>query len=233
MAGFRVIHFSLRHQLYVVLVSLFVTCLLVADIVAGKYFQVGVLEMSVGTVTFPIAFVLTDIVNEYYGRTGARLMTSIGMGMLVVAFGLVFMSRMLPVSPGTYVGQQAFDEVFGVSMRLFAASLVAYLVSQLVDIHAFHLVKTLTASRHLWLRAIGSTVLSQVVDTFVVNYGALMGVRSNLEILGIVATSYAYKLVVAVLLTPLCYVAHDIITRRMGIEPLSHDERSLAMMAGE
>ncbi len=225
--------FSPHQKLYVTLVSLFITCLLVADIVAGKYFQVGVLEMSVGTVTFPIAFLLTDIVNEYYGRGGARLMTGIGMAMLIVAFGLIFMSRMLPVSAGTYVGQAAFDEVFGVSMRLFAASLIAYLISQIVDIHAFYLVKRLTESRHLWLRAIGSTVLSQVVDTFVVNYGALMGIRSMSEILGIVAASYAYKLVVAIVLTPLCYVAHDIITHRLGIEPLSHDERQLAMVGGE
>jgi uncharacterized integral membrane protein (TIGR00697 family) len=228
-----VLLFSSRQKLYVVLVSLFITCLLVADIVAGKYFQVGVLEMSVGTVTFPIAFLLTDIVNEYYGRSGARLMTGIGMAMLVVAFGLIFMSRMLPVSAGTYVGQPAFDEVFGVSMRLFAASLISYLISQIVDIHAFHLVKTLTESRHLWLRAIGSTVLSQVVDTFVVNYGALVGVRPTAEILGIVVTSYVYKLTVAIVLTPLCYVAHDIITRRLGIEPLSHDEHQLEMLAGE
>lgn len=227
------LRFSPRHQLYLVLVSLFVTCLLVADIVAGKYFQVGSLEMSVGTVTFPIAFLLTDIVNEYYGRPGARLMTAIGMAMLVVAFALIYMSRVLPVSPGTYVHQPAFDEVFGVSMRLFAASLVAYLISQIVDIHAFHLVKTVTESRHLWLRAIGSTVLSQVVDTFVVNFGALAGVRSTADILAIVGTSYLYKIVVATLLTPLCYVAHDIITRRMKIEPAPHDEQALATMPGE
>lgn len=222
------IRFSPRHQLYLVLVCLFVTCLLVADIVAGKYFQIGALEMSVGTVTFPIAFLLTDIVNEYYGRPGARLMTAIGMAMLIVAFALIFMSRELPVSAGTYVHQPAFDEVFGISMRLFAASLVAYLLSQIVDIHAFHLVKTITASRHLWLRAIGSTVVSQVVDTFVVNYAALVGVRPAREILAIVGASYLYKVIVAILLTPLCYVAHDIITRRMGIEPAPHDEQELA-----
>ncbi|MDQ3035798.1 MAG: queuosine precursor transporter [Myxococcota bacterium] len=227
------IRFSPRHQLYLVLVCLFVTCLLVADIVAGKYFQVGALEMSVGTVTFPIAFLLTDIVNEYYGRPGARLMTAIGMAMLIVGFALIFMSRSLPVSAGTVVHQEAFDEVFGISMRIFAASLVAYLISQIVDIHAFHLVKTITGSRHLWLRAIGSTVVSQVVDTFVVNFGALAGVRSMPDILAIVGTSYLYKITVAVMLTPLVYVAHDVITRRMGIAPAPHDEHELAAVPVE
>ncbi len=217
-----------RERLYLYLVVMFCSSLLVADIVAGKYFQIGALEMSVGTVTFPIAFLLTDIVNEYYGRPGARLMTGIGMAMLVFAFGLITMSRFLPVSPMSYVTQSSFDQVFGISLRLFAASLVAYLISQLVDIHAFHVVKAVTESRHLWLRAIGSTALSQVVDTFVVNFGALAGNRSIADILSIVGYSYLYKLVVAAALTPLVYLAHDIITRRMKIDPAPHGETAPA-----
>lgn len=227
------LHLSPRYRLYLVLVALFVTCLLVADIVAGKYFQVGALEMSVGTVTFPIAFLLTDIVNEYYGRRGARLMTGVGMLMLLVAFSLIFMSRSLPVSEGSPVAQPAFDAVFGISLRLFVASLIAYLISQIVDIHAFHFVKAMTRSQHLWLRAIGSTAVSQVVDTFVVTFGSLAGLRSTHDILVIFGTSYLYKIVVAVLLTPLVYVAHDVITRRMGIEPASVDEDELVTVPAE
>lgn len=224
---------SSRHQLYLVLVSLFVTSLLVADIVAGKYFTVGALTMSVGTVTFPIAFLLTDIVNEYYGRPGARMMTGMGMAMLIVGFAIITFSRFLPVSADSYVSQESFDAVFGISARLFGASLVAYLVSQVVDIHTFHLVKGITASRHLWLRAIGSTAVSQVVDTLFVNFGALLGHVPVERIVEIVVASYLYKLVVAVMLTPLCYLAHDIITRRMGIPPAPHDERQALALAEE
>ncbi len=222
---------SPRHQLYLVLVSLFVTSLLVADIVAGKYFTIGALTMSVGTVTFPIAFLLTDIVNEYYGRPGARLMTALGMAMLVVGFGIITFSRFLPVAPDSYVSQESFDAVFGISARLFGASLSAYLVSQIVDIHTFHLVKGLTQNRHLWLRALGSTAVSQVVDTVAVNFGALLGHVSIERIFEIVVASYLYKLVVALLLTPLCYLAHDIITRRMGIPPAPHDEQQALELA--
>src|SRR5690349_16309573 len=92
-APVRPFELSRQHQLYLFLVALFVTCLLVADIVAGKYFEIGGVEMSVGTVAFPIAFLLTDIVNEYYGQTGARLMTWIGMSMLVIGFGIIFAAR--------------------------------------------------------------------------------------------------------------------------------------------
>jgi uncharacterized integral membrane protein (TIGR00697 family) len=213
-----------QHQLYVVLVALFVTCLLVADIVAGKFFRIGTLSMSTGTVAFPIAFLLTDIVNEYYGRRGARVMTTVGMAMLVVGFAIIMGARYAPVSDETYVTQEAFDNVFGLTGRLLAASLVAYLVSQLLDIYTFHIVKSVTESRHLWLRAIGSTALSQVVDTVFVNFGALLGNLTVGRIWEIVLWSYVYKLVVAALLTPLCYLAHEIITTRLGIEPAPHGD---------
>ncbi|GAB4197852.1 MAG: queuosine precursor transporter [Sandaracinaceae bacterium] len=209
-----------RHQIYLVLTGIFVTSLLVADLVAGKYFQVGPLEMSVGTVTFPVAFLLTDIVNEYYGRNGARFMTAVGMGMLVLAFALVAFARALPPSPGTFIPEDAFQAVFGMAPRLIFASLTAYLISQFVDIYTFHFVKRITQSKHLWARAIGSTVLSQVVDTVAVNFGVMLGSRPLGEIAQITSWSYLYKIAVAIALTPLCYLAHEIITTHLGIEPM-------------
>lgn len=233
------LRFSLGHRLYLFLVCAFVTSLLVADIVAGKFFvadmsllgvwPIGRLEMSVGTVAFPVAFLLTDIVNEYYGRDGARLMTGLGMAMLLLAFGIITLARFLPISEHSPIPQDAFDSVFGLSLRLFVSSLVAYLISQLIDIYAFHAMKTVTRSKHLWLRAIGSTALSQVVDTVVVNFGALLWTYPVPAIVEIIIASYLYKLVVATLLTPLCYLAHDLITVRLGIEPAPIDARALAV----
>ena len=211
------------HRLYIVLVSVFVTTLLVADIIAGKLFELGGVSIPVGTVAFPISFLLTDVVNEYYGRPGSRLMTWVGMGMLILGFGIITAARLAPPAHDTYVSQEAFDAVFGLAPRLFLASLVAYLVSQFLDIHTFHLVKRVTQSKHLWLRAIGSTALSQVIDTLFVNFGAWIGLRPMGDIIDTTIWSYVYKLIVAVMLTPLCYVAHEIITSRLGIEPLRHD----------
>lgn len=213
-----------RQQIYVVLVGVFVTSLLVADLVAGKYFVMGGFEMSAGTVTFPVAFILTDIVNEYYGQRGARFMTGIGMGMLVLAFALIAFARVLPPSPGTFIPEESFQAVFGMAPRLIFSSLTAYLISQFVDIHTFAIFKRVTESRHLWARAIGSTLLSQVVDTGVVTFGVMIGSRSLGDILWVSATQYVYKIGVAILLTPLCYLAHEIITTRMGIEPMPHTE---------
>lgn len=213
-----------RQQIYVVLVGVFVTSLLVADLVAGKYFVMAGFEMSAGTVTFPVAFILTDIVNEYYGQRGARFMTAIGMAMLVLAFALIAFARLLPPSPGTFIPEESFQAVFGMAPRLIFASLTAYLISQIVDIHTFATFKRVTESKHLWARAIGSTLLSQVVDTAVVTFGVMVGSRGFGEIAFVAGTQYLYKIAVAVALTPLCYLAHEIITTRLGIEPMPHDE---------
>lgn len=215
---------TLKQRIYVVLTGLFVAVLLTADIVAGKYFVLGGLELSVGVIPFPIAFLLTDVVNEYYGRKGAHFLTGVGMAMLVVAYFILFAGRLLPTSPNSPVPAAAYEGVFGISGRLFAASLAAYLVSQVTDIHMFHLTKRFTRSRHLWLRALGSTVFSQVIDTVFVNFGALLGMMPVAAIASITLTSYLYKMAVACMLTPLVYLAHDLMTERFGIEPAPIDE---------
>lgn len=213
-----------RQQIYVVLVGVFVTSLLIADLVAGKYFVMAGYEMSAGTVTFPVAFILTDIVNEYYGQRGARFMTGIGMGMLVLAFALIAFARALPPSDGTFIPEESFQAVFGMAPRLIFSSLTAYLISQIVDIYTFATFKRITASKHLWARAIGSTLLSQVIDTAVVTFGVMVGSRGLGDIAFVASTQYVYKVAVAIALTPLCYLAHEIITTRLGIEPMPHTE---------
>lgn len=224
--------FTTAQRIYIVLSALFLTSLLIADVTAGKFFHIGPLEISVGVIPFPIAFILTDVVNEYYGRRGARFMTYLGMIALVFGFLIILTARMLPASAASPVPQTAFDAVFGLSFRFFGASLAAYLLGQLVDIHAFHFYKRLTESRHLWLRAVGSTLVSQIVDTLAVTFAALAGRRAFGNILQIAGISYAYKMLVAVLLTPLVYVAHDILTRRFGIEPAPHGEEVHTLGAG-
>lgn len=222
---------SAKQRLYLILSAIFVTSLLSADTVAGKFFSVwGLPPLSTGTVVFPIAFLLTDIVNEYYGQSGARFMTWVGMGVIVLAFAIYQLARFLPVADISPVPQQSVDNVFGLSARLFGASLAAYLVSQFVDIHAFHLTKRITQSKHLWVRALGSTVLSQVIDTLAVNFGSLLwqhdahGHEIGVATIFHIATiSYFYKIVVATILTPLVYVAHEVISKRMGIEPAPHE----------
>lgn len=209
----------IHERLFVVLAAIFLTALLIADVTAGKFFTLGGMAISVGVIPFPITFVLTDVVNEYYGRRGARLITFVGAAMLIFAFAIISIARALPVAEGSPIPQPAFDAVFGQSFRFFSGSLVAYTIAQLTDIYAFQFYKRLTQSKHLWLRATGSTAISQVIDTTVVTSVALAGLLSAGDIAKLIVVSYLYKMAVAVTLTPLCYLAHNIVTDRLGMPP--------------
>jgi uncharacterized integral membrane protein (TIGR00697 family) len=212
-----------RNQLFIVLAATFVTALIVANCIAGRVLQIGPIVVSVGVIPFPITFLLTDVVNEYYGKPGARFLTLVGLAMLLLTTGILAVAGALPTAADSYVSESAYQQVFGLSARLFVASLCAYLLGQLSDIFCFHLLKRVTGSRMLWLRATGSTALSQVVDTAVVNYAVWLGVFPAGRIAEMAGWSYLYKMAVAVALTPLLYVAHWIIVRRLGIRPLADD----------
>lgn len=209
---------DLKTKIFLTLSAIFVTSLLVADVIAGKFFTIGGLEVSVGVIPFPITFLLTDVVNEYYGRKGARLLTGIGAAMLVFGFCIIFLARALPTSPGSPVSKAAFDGVFGVSYNFFFASLIAYLFGQFADINAFHITKRITHNRLLWLRATGSTAISQVFDTAIVSVAALYAIMPAGQIAKVAFWSYAYKMTVAIILTPFLYAIHDLLTRRWGLE---------------
>lgn len=220
----------LRHRLFVVLAAVFLTALLVANMIGGKFFHIGELGISCGVIPFPITFLLTDVVNEYYGRRGARFLTLVGMGMLVFAFVVLQIACALPPAANTPIAQDAFVAVFGMSPRFFAASILAYLLGQLIDIQAFAWFKRITQERRLWLRATGSTAISQVFDTLVVNILALYGASAATgepialsTILGWAGMAYVYKMIVAVVLTPLLYVAHAVVTDRFGQRPAAVD----------
>ena len=219
-----------RTQLFVVLTGVFVTSLVVGDIIGPKLVEVHlgsiVAVISVGMLPFPITFLLTDILNEFYGKKSARFVTWVGFGMALFAFAIIQAALPLPWAPLTqapdYGGtvQGAFDNVFGGSQRILGASMCAYLIGQFVDIAVFNALKRLTHNRFLWLRATGSTVFSQLIDTVVVQVVAWSGVLPAETILKIILTSYAVKLIVAVGLTPLVYAGHALLERRLGMKPV-------------
>ncbi len=165
---------------------------------------------------FPLTFVLTDVLNEFYGPVGARRVTYLGLGAAVFAFTVIQMAIALPVSPESPLAGSAFDTVFGWSTRLYVASLTAYLLGQLLDITLFGLFRRLTRHRMLWLRATGSTLASQLLDTVVVNAVLLGGRKPVAFILGVVRDSYTLKILIAVALTPLIYFLHALVLRLLG-----------------
>ena len=172
--------------LYTWLASFFVACLLIADVIGIKLFRIPLgtsfrlpglaqpidaIQHSCGMLTFPVTFLLTDLLNEYYGKRAARRVTYIGLVMALFVFGVINLAQTMPYLPATYnIAQEHFDAVFASAKIMYIASVSAYLVGQLADIWVFHWLKKLTRGRLLWLRATGSTVISQTLDSFVVSY---------------------------------------------------------------
>ena len=169
-----------QQSVYLFLSSLFVTCLIVADVVGVKIFELKLpfsilghktVEHTCGMLTFPITFLLGDIINEYFGAAATKNTVYLGLVMSILVFIIVNIAQSLPyLNKGFNVTPEAFNMIFGSAKLMYIASVVAYLVGQLLDIWLFGIIKRLTRGRYLWLRATGSTVLSQMMDSFVVSY---------------------------------------------------------------
>lgn len=227
-------------KLFVYLGAVFVSCLILGDVTGGKTITTPLGPISVGIIPFPVTFLLTDVVNDFYGRKGARFLTFLGFWMAVLAWVVLQVSTLLTADQSTYFTQAEFQKIFGGSAQLFVASMIAYMVSQLLDIHVFQFWKALTESRHLWLRATGSTVVSQLIDTVTINVifwswtamsepGGFLGSMTPGDrwewIFRKIGREYFIKVCVAVLLTPVVYAIHGAIVRALRLEPVPHEAR--------
>lgn len=236
---------TVPQRVYVWLTGLFVASLLIADIIGIKLFHIPLpfsfslpffgtissVEHTCGMLTFPITFLLTDLINEYYGKKGARRVTFIGLAMAVFVFLMMNIAQAMPYLDAPFnVSPSSFDAVFGSAKVMYVASLCAYLVGQLSDIAIFGFLKRLTGQRFVWLRATGSTVVSQFLDSFVVTLLAFNVGRKLTgappqdivpfdRILPIALTGYSLKFVLAIAITPLIYAGRGIMHRWLGMTP--------------
>lgn len=190
--------------------------------------QGGTLDFTAGTVVWPIVFIMTDTVNEYFGKRGVRMVSWLAAGLVAYGFGFAYIAiRLAPA--GWWVGaaqgqgvpdyQAAYAAVFGQGMWIMVGSLVAFLIAQLIDIHVFHQIRRRTGERHAWLRATGSTAVSQLVDSFVVLYIAfVIGPQRwpTSLFLAVGSLNYVYKMLAAIALIPLLYLARAGIHRYLG-----------------
>lgn len=219
-----------RGKLFVFLAGLFLTSLIVGDIIGGKLYQTEVgglsLTISVGMIPFPIVFLLTDLINEFYGARAARFVTLVGFVMAWFTIAVFQIADLVPFAPFTaaadWTGIEAvsFERVFMSSTRILMASTAAYLFAQLIDIGLFHALRARTGGRLLWLRATGSTVVSQLIDTIVIQFLAWSGKLPVDTILSIIATSYVVKVAIAIGMTPILYAGHELVERGLGLRPV-------------
>ncbi|NCN40677.1 queuosine precursor transporter [bacterium] len=207
-----------RELVFLILAGIFVTNAIVAELIGGKLFTWGPFTMSLGVLPWPVVFLATDLVNEYFGKNGVRRLTFLTVALIIYAFAVLFIGIVIPAAGFSPVDDEAFQKVFGQSLWIIFGSLVAFLVSQFVDVFVFWAVRAKTEGKYLWLRATGSTAVSQLIDTFVILGIAfyLPGKLSLNEYMITSASNYSYKLAIAVALTPLIYLGHNVIDRFLG-----------------
>jgi uncharacterized integral membrane protein (TIGR00697 family) len=183
--------------------------------------------LTCGVLLWPLEFIMTDIINEYYGPKAVRRISIIAVILISYAFLMYYLAIHVPaadfwINSGKEKGipnmQSAFDGIFGQGMRIIVGSLVAFLVSQLVDVTVFHKIKKRTGDKHIWLRATGSTVVSQLVDSYIVLFIAFSGIFTWQQILAIGIMNYTYKFVMALVLTPVIYLVERRIEKYFGPE---------------
>ncbi len=198
-------------------------------------------NLTAGVLLWPLVFVLTDIINEYYGSKGVRLLSFLTVGLILYSFFVV--GGAIHLEPADFWPQshispdwssaekaealrkvgdynEAYRLIFGQGRWIIIGSVIAFLIGQLLDVFVFHRLKSITGDSQLWLRATGSTLVSQFIDSFLVLFVAFyLGAGWDLsQVIGIGIVNYLYKFVVAILLTPAIYLAHYIIDRYLGQE---------------
>ena len=202
-------------------------------------------NLTCGVLLWPVVFVMTDVINEYFGQKGVRMLSNLTVGLILYAFFMVYLA--IYVSPNDWWQNSsgidssnparslenmdlAFRRIFGQGLWIIVGSLIAFLVGQIVDVYIFHRIKKVTGEKKVWLRATGSTLVSQFIDSFVVLFVAFY-IGADWDIIRVLAiglVNYIYKFFMAVLLTPAIYLAHFLIDRYLG-EKKAHELKMAAV----
>ena len=210
-----------KDQFYIILAGIFIASLLTCNLIANKFVTVDlgfkVFIVSAGILPYPLTFLVTDLISELYGQRKANLVVFSGFiaSMFVLLF--LWLGSQFEAIPGSIVNDSTYNSVFQNAWRLIAASMVAYLFAQFVDVRIFHFWKKLTNGKHLWLRNNGSTVVSQLVDTTLVICILFAGVWETDEILSAIRDGWLFKMLMALIDTPIIYGIIHLLKGRIDI----------------
>lgn len=207
-----------KDVIFLILAGFFVANAVVAEIIGGKLVSFfGIFTQSIGIILWPVVFLLTDLINEHFGQTGVRKLTFITVGLIIYVYIILAIAMHIPAVNFSPVSTQTFNNVFGQSQWIIIGSITAFILSQLIDVYTFWLIRKATGKYMIWLRATGSTIISQLIDTFVVQFIAfvLPGYWSFSDFIINAGYGYAFKLIVALILIPLIYLGHFLISRHL------------------
>jgi uncharacterized integral membrane protein (TIGR00697 family) len=245
-------------RLFIFLTSFFVANALIAECIGGKLFSLErvfglapkpfsllgetglTYTLTCGVLLWPLEFVMTDIVNEYYGPKAVRQISYIAVALISYAFLMFYAAIHIPANREFWVTSQqvdgvpdmqaAFNSIFGQGMWIIFGSLTAFLVSQVLDVWVFHKIKKVTGEKKVWLRATGSTIVSQLIDSFIVLFIAFKIGKgwSYQRVLAICLVNYSYKATMAIILTPLIYFIEGRIEHYLG-KDITRNMKAAAM----
>jgi queuosine precursor transporter len=254
------IHYIIKSKptrLFLILGGFFIANALIAEVIGVKIFSLertfgfnpfnfsllgesGLsFSLTAGVLLWPVVFVMTDVINEYYGMRGVRFLSFLAAGLISFAFLVFFISiRLTPPEwwiassqqKGVENMQTAYRAILGQSNWIIVGSLVAFLIGQIVDVFTFHKIKRYTGENKVWLRATGSTLVSQFIDSYVVlviafYFGANWSIQT---VLAIGTVNYFYKFFMAIVMTPVIYLIHYVIEGYLGDE-VAHEMKKAAM----
>lgn len=238
-----------RNLLFIVLCGIFLTNALVAEMIGVKIFSAETtlglqpahinllgftldFNLTAGVVLWPFVFITTDIINEYFGKEGVKRISYLTAILISYAFIVIYVTTILPPADfwmnfnskdnegNAFNINYAFQTIFRQGLGIIIGSLTAFLIGQLLDVFVFHKLRKLTGSKLIWLRATGSTLVSQLIDSFVVLFIAffVFGNWTIEQVASVGLINYLYKFFIAIALTPLIYLAHYLIDQYLGKE---------------
>jgi hypothetical protein len=226
-----------RNNIFFILSGIFITNAIIAEILGTKIFEFDFIlnfNMSVGVIIWPVVFITTDIINEYFGKKGIKKISYFTILLIIYVFIIIYMSTKL--TPNNYwlninnVDNHgnpfnidyAYNIIFLQSTGIIIGSIIAFLIAQILDVIVFHKLKKMTKGKFIWLRATGSTLISQFIDSFVVLFIAFYLLAPNdkvwslSQVFSVGFDNYTFKFIIAILITPLIYLVHYLIDNYMG-----------------
>ena len=200
---------NFKDQFYLILSGIFIASLVTCNLIANKFVTVDlgfkVFVVSAGILPYPITFLVTDLISELYGQKKANLVVVAGFFASMVVLLFLWIGGQFNAIPDSLVSDQVYDPVFRNAWRIIAASMIAYLFAQVVDVRIFHFWKKLTNGKHLWLRNNASTVVSQLLDTILVICILFFGVWGTGQIFTAIIDGWTFKMLMALIDTPIIY----------------------------
>ena len=212
-----------KDQLYIILVGIFIASLVTCNLIANKFVTINlgfkVFIVSAGILPYPLTFLVTDLVSEIYGQKKANLVVFAGFVASIFVLSFLWLGAQFNSIPSSIIDDFTYNAVFQNAWRLITASMAAYLFAQFVDVRVFHFWKKLTNGKHLWLRNNCSTIASQLIDTTLVISIVFVGVWDTNQILSAIIDGWIFKMLMALLDTPIIYAIIYFLKRKIDIAP--------------